>query len=76
MSVQPLLDHVAVVAGATHEARRGIACMLKAAGAAVHCTRRTYQRSRELRCIDGRSPQALAQGERRGPAMRHGGRSA
>ncbi len=39
----PLQDHVAVVAGATRGAGRGIARMLGAAGATVYCTGRSVQ---------------------------------
>ncbi|MYH27319.1 MAG: SDR family NAD(P)-dependent oxidoreductase [Acidobacteria bacterium] len=41
MSDQPLRDRVAVVAGATRGAGRGIARMLGAAGATVYCTGRS-----------------------------------
>ena len=41
MPEQPLLDQVAVVAGATRGAGRGIARMLGAAGATVYCTGRS-----------------------------------
>ena len=41
--VQPLLNHVAVVAGATRGAGRGIARMLGAAGATVYCTGRSVR---------------------------------
>ena len=40
---QPLLDRVAVVAGATRGAGRGIARMLGAAGATVYCTGRSVR---------------------------------
>ena len=43
MSDQPLRDRVAVVAGATRGAGRGIACMLGAAGATVYCTGRSVR---------------------------------
>ncbi len=43
MSVRPLLDRVAVVAGATRGAGRGIARMLGAAGATVFCTGRSMR---------------------------------
>ena len=39
--MQPLKDKVAVVAGATRGAGRGIACMLGEAGATVYCTGRS-----------------------------------
>lgn len=39
--MQPLANQVAVVAGATRGAGRGIACMLGAAGATVYCTGRS-----------------------------------
>ncbi|MDE2907073.1 MAG: SDR family oxidoreductase [Acidobacteriota bacterium] len=42
-SNQPLRDRVAVVAGATRGAGRGIARMLGAAGATVYCTGRSVQ---------------------------------
>lgn len=41
MAHQPLSGQVAVVAGATRGAGRGIACMLGAAGATVYCTGRS-----------------------------------
>ena len=43
MSDQPLRDRVAVVAGATRGAGRGIARMLGAAGATVYCTGRSVR---------------------------------
>ena len=43
MSHQPLVDNVAVVAGATRGAGRGIARMLGAAGATVYCTGRSVR---------------------------------
>ena len=43
MSVQPLLNQVAIVAGATRGAGRGIARMLGAAGATVYCTGRSVR---------------------------------
>ena len=43
MSDQPLRDQVAVVAGATRGAGRGIARMLGAAGATVYCTGRSVR---------------------------------
>ena len=43
MSQQPLHDQVAVVAGATRGAGRGIARMLGAAGATVYCTGRSVR---------------------------------
>ena len=43
MSDQPLRDQVAVVAGATRGAGRGIARMLGAAGAIVYCTGRSVR---------------------------------
>ncbi len=42
--MKPLVDRVAVVAGATRGARRGIACMLGEAGATVYCTGRSVAR--------------------------------
>jgi NAD(P)-dependent dehydrogenase (short-subunit alcohol dehydrogenase family) len=41
MATTPLEGHVAVVAGATRGAGRGIACMLGEAGATVYCTGRS-----------------------------------
>lgn len=41
--MQPLKDKVAVVAGATRGAGRGIACMLGEAGATVYCTGRSVR---------------------------------
>ncbi len=43
MTNRPLLDRVAVVAGATRGAGRGIARMLGAAGATVYCTGRSVR---------------------------------
>ena len=43
MPDQPLRHHVAVVAGATRGAGRGIARMLGAAGATVYCTGRSVR---------------------------------
>lgn len=43
MPALPLQDRVAVVAGATRGAGRGIARMLGAAGATVYCTGRSVQ---------------------------------
>ena len=43
MSDMPLRDRVAVVAGATRGAGRGIARMLGAAGATVYCTGRSVE---------------------------------
>ena len=39
--MKPLIDRIAVVAGATRGAGRGIACMLGEAGATVYCTGRS-----------------------------------
>ncbi len=41
--MQPLTGKIAVVAGATRGAGRGIACMLGAAGATVYCTGRSVR---------------------------------
>jgi len=41
--MQPLTDKIAVVAGATRGAGRGIACMLGEAGATVYCTGRSVR---------------------------------
>ena len=41
MATRPLEGKVALVAGATRGAGRGIACMLGAAGAVVYCTGRS-----------------------------------
>jgi NAD(P)-dependent dehydrogenase (short-subunit alcohol dehydrogenase family) len=43
MEMQPLKGNVAVVAGATRGAGRGIACMLGEAGATVYCTGRSVR---------------------------------
>ena len=43
MKNRPLRDRVALVAGATRGAGRGIACMLGAAGATVYCTGRSVR---------------------------------
>src|SRR5919197_3817446 len=42
-TAKPLHDKVAVVAGATRGAGRGIACMLGEAGATVYCTGRSVR---------------------------------
>jgi NAD(P)-dependent dehydrogenase (short-subunit alcohol dehydrogenase family) len=39
--MRPLIDRIAVVAGATRGAGRGVACMLGEAGATVYCTGRS-----------------------------------
>src|SRR5512134_18192 len=57
-SMQPLKDTVAVVAGATRGAGRGIACMLGEAGATVYCTGRSSRAASTQRCEDG-SPFSL-----------------
>ncbi|MCB0065352.1 MAG: SDR family NAD(P)-dependent oxidoreductase [Caldilineaceae bacterium] len=44
--MHPLKDKIAVVAGATRGAGRGIACMLGAASATVYCTGRSTRQSR------------------------------
>ena len=44
--MQPLKDKIAVVAGATRGAGRGIACMLGEAGATVYCTGRSSRATR------------------------------
>ena len=41
--MQPLKGKIAVVAGATRGAGRGIACMLGEAGATVYCTGRSVR---------------------------------
>src|SRR5688572_21803334 len=41
--MKPLLESIAVVAGATRGAGRGIACMLGEAGATVYCTGRSVE---------------------------------
>ncbi len=46
MSTRPLTDHIAVVAGATRGAGRGIARALGEAGATVYCTGRSIHGSR------------------------------
>jgi NAD(P)-dependent dehydrogenase (short-subunit alcohol dehydrogenase family) len=43
--MQPLRGKIAVVAGATRGAGRGIACMLGASGATVYCTGRSVRRT-------------------------------
>jgi NAD(P)-dependent dehydrogenase (short-subunit alcohol dehydrogenase family) len=47
--MQPLKDKIAVVAGATRGAGRGIACMLGEAGATVYCTGRSTRATRPQR---------------------------
>ncbi len=44
--MQPLKNKIAVVAGATRGAGRGIACMLGRAGATVYCTGRSVRNNR------------------------------
>ncbi len=41
--MQPLKNKIALVAGATRSAGRGIACMLGEAGATVYCTGRSVR---------------------------------
>ena len=45
--MKPLQDQVAVVAGATRGAGRGIAAMLGEAGATVYCTGRSTRRKKK-----------------------------
>jgi NAD(P)-dependent dehydrogenase (short-subunit alcohol dehydrogenase family) len=47
--MQPLAGKIAVVAGATRGAGRGIACMLGEAGATVYCTGRSSRAQRQAR---------------------------
>jgi len=56
--MQPLQGKVAVVAGATRGAGRGIACMLGAAGATVYCTGRSTRAAPARHREDG-SPFSL-----------------
>lgn len=57
--MQPLKGKIAVVAGATRGAGRGIACMLGEAGATVYCTGRSSRASSTQRRVGG-APFALA----------------
>lgn len=50
--MQPLTGKVAVVAGATRGAGRGIACMLGEAGATVYCTGRSTRAAQMQRSAD------------------------
>lgn len=52
MADQPLRDKIALVAGATRGAGRGIACMLGAAGATVYCTGRSSRTAPQQRPAD------------------------
>ncbi len=52
MTEQPLQGRVALVAGATRGAGRGIACMLGAAGATVYCTGRSSRQTPQARPTD------------------------
>jgi NAD(P)-dependent dehydrogenase (short-subunit alcohol dehydrogenase family) len=52
MAEQPLRDKIALVAGATRGAGRGIACMLGAAGATVYCTGRSSRTAPQARPAD------------------------
>ena len=74
-SAAPLSGRVAVVAGATRGAGRGIACMLGEAGAAVYCTGRSTRdrppTSRHLR----RSPRNHRRNGRDGDGARAAGAS-
>lgn len=54
--MQPLRGKVAVVAGATRGAGRGIACMLGEAGATVYCTGRSTRANRPARAGDTGHP--------------------
>ena len=58
--MQPLANKIAVVAGATRGAGRGIACMLGAAGATVYCTGRSTRTGRAPQHATD-SPFSLAQ---------------
>lgn len=55
-TMQPLKGRVAVVAGATRGAGRGIACMLGEAGATVYCTGRSTRSRPRRRGRGRRSP--------------------
>ena len=57
--MQPLTGKIAVVAGATRGAGRGIACMLGEAGATVYCTGRSTRQSQPLPSDKNTSPFAL-----------------
>ena len=57
--MKPLTNKVAVVAGATRGAGRGIACMLGEAGAAVYCTGRSTRARLASRQSGNRAPFAL-----------------
>ena len=58
---QALKDKIAVVAGATRGAGRGIACMLGEAGATVYCTGRSSRTTRPHHKAEANSPFDLAQ---------------
>jgi NAD(P)-dependent dehydrogenase (short-subunit alcohol dehydrogenase family) len=58
---QALKDKIAVVAGATRGAGRGIACMLGEAGATVYCTGRSSRATRTHQEAEANSPFNLAQ---------------
>ena len=55
MIAKPLAGRVAVVAGATRGAGRGIACMLGEAGATVYCTGRTTEQHPATGVYTGRA---------------------
>jgi len=57
--MQPLKNKIALVAGATRGAGRGIACMLGEAGATVYCTGRSTRANLSRRQNDADSPFAL-----------------
>lgn len=58
--MKPLQDKIAVVAGATRGAGRGIACMLGEAGATVYCTGRSTRAKPTTRQHGTESPFGLA----------------
>lgn len=58
--MQPLKGKVAVVAGATRGAGRGIACMLGEQGATVYCTGRSTRAKRVAARAEGDTPFTLA----------------
>src|ERR1044072_4659373 len=56
---KPLRDRIAVVAGATRGAGRGIACMLGEAGATVYCTGRNSRARPNTEVIFAGRPETM-----------------
>lgn len=57
--MQPLKDKIAIVAGATRGAGRGIACMLGEAGATVYCTGRSVRGAPPVSGVHAGRPETI-----------------